>query len=176
MLGRTEKSLQFQNEWQTFREPGDLIPTLLPDKLLEIPKLLPVVGIVGLDIENRALPVIFAGSDLQQYLGFEIAGVDLVSFNFFPNETANWERRNTYFEHPCGFYEVVTAQTEKMGKHTFAVTLLPIFGEEGARRLLVHVDATDAVRNTLDPNNLKGELVSRSAIDIGAGLPANAGF
>lgn len=168
---RSELSLGFQQHWSGLLKEGEIIPTLTPEDMLEMSGLLPMLGIVELDIENQSLEVVYAGSEIGRYLGFEMMGSNLVELNLFKNAEASWERRRHYFSQPCGFFEVVAGAIEGFGESVFAITLLPIFGEQAQTRLMIYVEAKERLLEVSNPSDVVGRVIARFPIDLGYGVP-----
>lgn len=153
------------------RQGGDLVPSRSALRPVVFKDFLPRIAIVEIDAENRALPIRLAGTDICEFIGFELTGKDFLAYH--SNAEPGWSWRLKYHDHPCGRHEELHLTSHRHLKVDCALTHLPMTNARNSRFLLTLFEPTNTEHTTLNdtPDMLSGSARTAEFIDIGAGVP-----
>ena len=123
--------------------------------------------VLQVDLKHRSMPVEHVGEQVTEIVGFQLQGHDLAQFDFLSHTEKVWTERAEFFQLPCGKFEVAEIQVAGGLNKSCALTMLPLIGVDGPKRLVVLVEELDLLDYPLlDERKLLGRSLYHVMIDL----------
>lgn len=168
---RSLVSKDFEAIWHDLRLNGLPLPIIAAADFVHFWKHLPNLAVAGLNLDLRKMPIIFAGSSVCEFVGFELRGHDFLDLDIPVNEEEAWIRRRDYHKMPVGRYEELGVTFRDGNIVHCALTSLPIHGPSKDLRLATLLEVREfSIEERKDKGKLTGKVDYASAIELGGGL------
>ena len=173
MSERSNRSQEFQKRWSEGRSSGKFIPQRSEFDFLAFSEFIPQLVMAEVNLEDKTMPIKFAGTAIRDFVGFELTNMDFTEFDSNPDPAQGWLHRRAYHDCPCGRFELLKFKFERNKTFACQLTILPVVGPNEERQLAVLVEPDEVEKSfgRRAPKMSSETLTFGSYIDIGAGLP-----